>query len=83
VVPFSPDNIDKLFFKKDTKADDTFNILIENNIQGLYDFFTAPNIRHKVKHPLFFVIRFSEVLSLFYNTNFMNIEKDSDIIYTL
>lgn len=29
---------------------------------------TAPNIRHKVKHPLFLSVRFSNVLKIYLNT---------------
>lgn len=32
---------------------------IENNLKGLYDYLTAPNIRKKTKSILFFLLRFS------------------------
>ena len=42
-------------------------ISIENNFKGLYDYLTASNIRHKVKHPLFLFFKFYDCVKLFYN----------------
>lgn len=41
--------------------------IIENNDEGLYNYLTAPNIRHKVKHPLFLSVRFSSAFKIFFN----------------
>lgn len=41
--------------------------MISNNGHGLYNYLTAPNIRHKVKHPLFLSVRFSNAFKIFYN----------------
>ena len=41
--------------------------MIENNEQGLFSYLTAPNIRHKTKHPLFIVIKFSSIAKLYIN----------------
>ena len=43
-------------------------IEIKNDSEGFYNYLTAPNIRHKVKHPLFLAIRFSNCASIYYNT---------------
>jgi len=37
---------------------------------GLYNYFTAPNIRHKVKHPIFLIIKFTQCVSLYYNEGY-------------
>jgi hypothetical protein len=42
-----------------------------NDIGGLLTYFTAPNIRHKVKHPIFLAIKFSNCLDLFYNSDYI------------
>jgi hypothetical protein len=41
---------------------------INNNFQGLYDYFTAPNIRKKIRHPIFLSIKFTSCVKFFYNT---------------
>lgn len=46
-------------------------IEIKNDSEGFYNYLTAPNIRHKVKHPLFLAIRFSNCASIYYNTEKM------------
>lgn len=33
----------------------------------MLNYLTAPNIRHKVKHPLFLSIKFSNTVKLYYN----------------
>lgn len=43
------------------------NIPIENNIEGLYYYFTNPRIRCKIFHPLFLLLRFSNAINLYYN----------------
>jgi hypothetical protein len=37
----------------------------------LFNYLTAPNIRHKVKHPVFLAIKFSACAKLFFNTNLL------------
>lgn len=43
------------------------NKVILNNDKGLFNYLTAPNIRHKVKHPLFLAVRFSSAFKIFFN----------------
>ena len=38
---------------------------IENNLKGMYDYLTAPNIRKKTKSILFFLLRFSKCIKIF------------------
>lgn len=68
VEPFSPDNLDKPFIKRENKRKNDAQIQIINNVEGLYNYLTAPNIRHKVKHPLFLSLKFSACVKLFFNT---------------
>lgn len=42
--------------------------LIENSLEGLSQYFTAPNIRNKVKHPIFLAAKFSKCVKLYYNS---------------
>lgn len=43
---------------------------INNDIDGLFNYLTAPNIRHKVKHPLFLCQKFSNAFKILYNKNY-------------
>lgn len=62
-VPFEPKELERTFIKKVTNAD---GLLVEEEItnswEGLLAYFQAPNIRFKIRHPLFLAIRFSNVL---------------------
>lgn len=62
-VPFEPKELDRTFIKKATNAE---GVLVEKEItnswEGLLAYFQAPNIRFKIRHPLFLAIRFSKVL---------------------
>lgn len=41
--------------------------VIGNTLEGLISYYTAANIRNKIKHPFFLALRFSECCSLYYN----------------
>lgn len=71
VEPFMPDNLEKAFIKRENKKRNDAEIIINNNNEGLFNYLTAPNIRHKVKHPLFLSLKFSQCVKLFYNTNML------------
>lgn len=62
-IPFQPKELDRTFIKKATNSE---GVLIEEEItnswEGLLAYFQAPNIRFKIRHPLFLAIRFSNVL---------------------
>eukprot|EP00742_Colponemidia_sp_Colp-10_P010102 GILJ01011069.1.p1 GENE.GILJ01011069.1~~GILJ01011069.1.p1 ORF type:complete len:1198 (+),score=129.36 GILJ01011069.1:237-3830(+) len=62
--PFPPSYFAKPFAKRDKKkhADEED---VDNTPAGLCRYFTAPNIRNKVRHPVFLAVRFSAVLGLF------------------
>jgi hypothetical protein len=51
-----PENLDKVFVKRENKKKFSNEEIIDNNIDGLCNFFSAPNIRHKVLE--FFYIYF-------------------------
>ena len=38
---------------------------IENNLKGLYDYLTAPNIKKKPTHIIFFVMFFYKCMTIF------------------
>lgn len=42
--------------------------MIRNDPEGFYNYITAPNIRHKVKHPVFLAIKFSNCVKIYHNT---------------
>ena len=43
--------------------------VIGNNLEGLISYYTAANIRNKIKHPFFISIRFSDCCSLYFNSD--------------
>lgn len=71
VEPFLPENLDRAFIKRENKKKNDTEIKIFNNLDGLFNYLTAPNIRHKVKHPLFLALKFSHCVKLYYNTSIL------------
>lgn len=62
-VPFDPRELARTFVKKVTNSHGQLvEEQIDNSWEGLLRYFQAPNIRFKVRHPLFLAIRFSNVL---------------------
>ena len=41
---------------------------IENNLKGLYDYLTAPNIKKKLRNLLFFILRFYNPIKVYLPT---------------
>jgi len=80
IDPFLPENMDKKFIKRESKRKYNSDESIDNNIEGLSNFFSAPNIRHKVKHPLFLAVKFSNCVKIYYNTNIIPYTNVSDSI---
>ncbi|CAD8056269.1 unnamed protein product [Paramecium sonneborni] len=77
IDPFLPENLDKEFVKKERKNQPKSLLKVDNTIQGLINYFTAPNIRHKIKHPLFLAIKFDKCVKLYLNQqNFVKNSKD-------
>lgn len=65
IDPFLPENLDREFVKKERKNCPKQLLLIDNSIKGLINYFTAPNIRHKIKHPLFLAMKFDNCVKLY------------------
>lgn len=65
--PFTFDHLEREFVKRENKRKSDHDTRIDNDFDGLLNYLTAPNIRHKVKHPIFLTIRFSQSIRLFYN----------------
>jgi hypothetical protein len=61
-----------MFIKRENKKKNDLEIQILNEFEGLFNYLTAPNIRHKVKHPLFLCIKFSKCVKLYFNNNVVN-----------
>ena len=68
VEPFLPETLEKTYIKRENKKKNDAEIQIINNFEGLYSYLTAPNIRHKVKHPLFLFLKFTECVKIYYNS---------------
>jgi hypothetical protein len=37
------------------------------DIYGLVNYFSAPNIRNKIRHPIFLALKFHECVKIYYN----------------
>ena len=69
---FHPDLLSKPLFKKRRKNVDKKEEFISNSLKGFINYYTAPNIRNKIKHPFFIALKFSSCVTLYYNKNFFN-----------
>ncbi|KAK4523765.1 hypothetical protein GAYE_SCF00G1661 [Galdieria yellowstonensis] len=80
---FSPSLFDKDFVKKvnDHKGH-TICEKIDNSVAGLVNYFQAPNIRAKCRHPVFLLCKFSNVLSLARNANMFPNETKQEMFYS-
>ncbi|CAK58567.1 unnamed protein product (macronuclear) [Paramecium tetraurelia] len=65
IDPFLPENLEKQFVKKERKNQPKCLLKVDNTIQGLINYFTAQNIRHKIKHPLFLALKFEKCVKLY------------------
>eukprot|EP01017_Pseudomicrothorax_dubius_P049828 TRINITY_DN9325_c0_g1_i4.p1 TRINITY_DN9325_c0_g1~~TRINITY_DN9325_c0_g1_i4.p1 ORF type:complete len:315 (-),score=32.05 TRINITY_DN9325_c0_g1_i4:48-992(-) len=65
---FPPELLSRPFFKRKCVEGVSNEVAIGSDLTGLVNFFTAPNIRQKCRHPLFLVLRFPQALSLYYNS---------------
>lgn len=69
---FDPDLLTKKFYKKvKGKGKLEQDILVDDSLQGLLHYLTAPNIRNKLRKLLFYIIRFPTCLKLFFPTTFL------------
>jgi len=77
--PFPPWMLDKTFIKKDKDAKNvTQSKIIGNGLQSFCDYLTASNIKNKIKHLVFFLIKFSEAIKLYcHSRSFGTESKDS------
>ncbi|KAM3137742.1 hypothetical protein pb186bvf_010162 [Paramecium bursaria] len=72
IQPFEPKCIEKSFCKKEKHFNDIVDAPIENNETGLHNYLTAPNIRNKIKHPLFLAIKFSKCIQIYHQREASN-----------
>lgn len=71
---FRLDSLKKDYTKKEKKNSQIVEDQIENNLKGLFDYLTAPNIREKVKNPLFLSLKFDKCTKLYYDPNKLNMK---------
>lgn len=56
----------------------------KGNLDSLYKYFTCSTIRHKVKHPFFLLLKFSEVIKVYYNTDIIyDLKSNEDLMITI
>lgn len=75
---FPPELLQKPLFKKRRKNIDKKEEFIGNSLKGFIDYYTAPNIRNKIKHPFFIALKFSNCISLYFSKHYFNCERSSD-----
>lgn len=65
--PFLPDK----FEKNNVKVTNTppYLIPINHDLEGLYNYFTTPTIRHKIIHPFYLLGKFKEAIKLKYDSS--------------
>ena len=57
--------------------------MIRNDPEGFYNYITAPNIRHKVKHPVFLAIKFSNCVAIYFNNKLVTQTQPKDLLENL
>lgn len=65
---FEPCSFDKPYFKK--KNGDSYEV--NPNLGGFINYFTAPNIRNKIRNPLFLIYKFKDCFKAYYNVTVGN-----------
>jgi len=55
---------------------------IEEDLEGLYNYFTTPTIRHKIIHPLFLLMKFFKATKVYYNKSIIT-EKPNTVQFFL
>lgn len=61
---FHPEMFDRVLVKRRKEEEEP----IGADCQGFVNYFTAPNIRNKIKNPFFLAYKFSNFVTLYYNT---------------
>jgi len=56
--PFLPETLDKTYYKVSRSIPNLR--IIEDNLEGLYNYFSTPTIRYKIFHPLFIFLKFNK-----------------------
>ncbi|EAR93220.2 zinc finger transcription factor sma protein, putative (macronuclear) [Tetrahymena thermophila SB210] len=74
--PFLPESLDRKYVKRFSRKKHSKDLPIENDINGLSNFISAPNIRFKIKHPVFLAIKFSYCVKMYHNTNLIPYSDD-------
>ncbi|CAK60163.1 unnamed protein product (macronuclear) [Paramecium tetraurelia] len=68
---FPPQFIDQIFYKRENAKQNSKFSQIDKSLQGFINYYTSPNIRNKIKHPLFMVMKFPKCVKLFFGANFI------------
>ncbi len=56
---------------------------ITPDINGLINYFSAPNIRNKIRHPIFLALKFPEAVKLYYNPKKVSEKTDRELTVRL
>ncbi|KRX08142.1 hypothetical protein PPERSA_01687 [Pseudocohnilembus persalinus] len=77
---FPPEAFSKQLVKRKKKEAESIQEQISADIVGFTNYFTAPNIRNKIKHPFFLAYKFSECVSMYYNKDVFQTENINNIV---
>ncbi len=64
---FSLELLNADYCKRVSKDKRMAEVAINNDVDGLCSYLTAPNIRNKIRHPLFLTLKFSSCVFLYYS----------------
>jgi flagellin-specific chaperone FliS len=81
--PFEVCTLGKKFIKKDAKSKDRVpnnTEEIDNSLRGLFNYLTAPNIRSKIKHPLFLAMKFNMGIKMYLRHKDFDTENQEKLI---
>lgn len=77
---FPTEMLNASYYKRFSQNNKMIEIQIDNSLDGMCNFLTAPNIRNKVRHPLFLSIKFSKCIKLYYNYDYFLTDNLEEII---
>ena len=61
------EHLDEMMSNEFSECPMSGEIEIRPNIEGLVNYFTAKNIRHKIRHPIFLALKFHQCIEIMFN----------------
>ncbi|EGR31513.1 zinc finger transcription factor sma, putative [Ichthyophthirius multifiliis] len=80
---FEPENFEKQLFIRKKCQKQKVDKNIQNDLEGIINYLTAPNIRNKIKNPLFLAYKFSKCIQLYFKLNYFQSYNESIILHKI